>query len=187
MYTIITGSPNKDGLTATCGKAAYNGITRVGASAEIIDLFEPKIHPCLTCDNGWGTCRNTGKCIIDDCFADIQVKLKNAAGIFIITPVYFEQSSEYMKAFMDRLRRCESFREGGSWVSDKQISFIAAAGGSGNGTPACLQEFERWCRHIRATAQERLPITQYNREPMLKVIEDAGRRMVTGDYFPGWK
>ena len=186
MYIIITGSPNKNGLTAACAEAVYSGITGAGAKAEIIDLFTPKVTPCLTCDNGWGVCRSTGKCVIDDCFAEIQAKMKNARGIFIITPVYFEQPSEYMKSFLDRLRRCESFRAGGSWVKDKQISFVAAAGGSGNGTPACLLELERWCRHVRATAQERLPITRYNREPMLKVIEDAGRRMVSGEYFPGW-
>jgi len=186
MYIIITGSPNKGGLTAACGNAVCDGITCAGAEAEIIDLFEPKISPCLVCNNGWGTCQSIGECVIGDSFAAIQAKLKDAMGIFIVTPVYFEQPSEYMKSFMDRLRRCESFRKGGSILQNKQISFIAAAGGSGNGTPACLLELERWCRHVRATAQERLPITQYNREPMLKVIEDAGRRMVTGEYFPGW-
>ena len=186
MYIIITGSPNKDGLTAACGKAAYAGITGAGSEAEIIDLFSPALKPCLICDNGWGTCRSQGKCVIDDCFAQIQAKIKDAAGIFVITPVYFGQPSERMKSFLDRLRRCESFREGGSWAKDKQISFVAAAGGSGNGTPTCLLELERWCGHIKATAQERIPITRYNREPMLQVIEDAGRRMVSGEYFPGW-
>ena len=186
MYIIITGSPNKNGLTAACGQAVYRGVTGVGAKAEIIDLFAPKLAPCLICDDGWGTCRSAGKCVINDCFAEIQAKLKDAKGIFIVTPVYFGQPSECMKSFLDRLRRCECFREGGSWVGGKQISFIAAAGGSGNGTPTCLLELERWRGHVRATAQERLPITRYNREPMLKVIEDAGRRMVSGEYFPGW-
>ena len=186
MYLIITGSPNTDGLTAACGKAVYDGVTKAGGNAEILDISAKKLEPCRICGNGWGTCRNKATCVIDDCFADIQAKIKDAEGIFIVTPVYFEQPSERMKSFLDRLRRCECFREGGSWAKDKQISFVAAAGGSGNGTPACLAEFEMWCRHIKAVPQERLPITRYNREPMLKVIEDAGRRMVTGEYFPGW-
>jgi phosphoribulokinase len=91
-----------------------------------------------------------------------------------------------MKYFCDRLRRCEAFREGGSWAEGKQISLIAAAGGSGNGTTTCLMELENWCRHIRAIPQERIGITRFNREEMLKVIEDAGMRMVNGEYFKGW-
>ena len=38
MYIIITASPNKDGLTAACGKAAYNGITGAGGKAEVIGI-----------------------------------------------------------------------------------------------------------------------------------------------------
>lgn len=46
MYIIITSSPNKDGLTAACGKAAYDGITGAGGEAEIIDISELKLQPC---------------------------------------------------------------------------------------------------------------------------------------------
>ena len=33
MYLIITASPNTDGLTATCGKAAMDGIADAGGTA----------------------------------------------------------------------------------------------------------------------------------------------------------
>jgi len=36
MYIIITASPNTDGLTAACGKAAFDGIVDAGGEAEII-------------------------------------------------------------------------------------------------------------------------------------------------------
>jgi len=186
MFIIITASPNKDGLTAACGEAAIAGITGAGGKTEIFDISALKLEPCLICGNGWGTCRDAGRCVIDDCLPEIQSKIKAAEGIFVITPVYWQQPSERMKYFCDRLRRCEAFRDGGSWATDKQINLVAAAGGSGNGTAQCLNELEQWCRHIRAIPQERIGITRFNREKMLKVIEDAGRRMVGGEYFKGW-
>ena len=186
MFIIITASPNKDGLTAACSEAAMAGITAAGGKTEVFDISALKLEPCRICGNGWGNCRGAGKCVIDDCLPEIQAKIKDAVGIFLITPVYFWQPSERMKYFCDRLRRCEAFRDGGSWAIDKQINLVAAAGGSGNGTAQCLTELEQWCRHIRATPQERIGITRYNRGEMLKVIKDAGRRMVSGEYFKGW-
>jgi len=186
MYIIITASPNTDGLTAACGKAAYDGITGAGGDAEIFDISALKLEPCLVCGNGWGSCRGQGKCVIDDSFQVIQEKIKDADGIFIVTPVYWGQPSERMKYFCDRLRRCEAIRQGGGWTVGKQINIIAAAGGSGNGCPTCLAEMEIWCRHMKAIPQERIGITRFNREPMLKVIEDSGARMVRGEYFKGF-
>ena len=186
MYIIITASPNKDGLTAACGQAAQAGITSAGGAAELIDISALKLEPCRICGNGWGTCPGKGECVIDDCLPEIQKKIRNADGIFAITPVYFGQPSERMKYFCDRMRRCEAFREGGSWAQGKQVSLVAAAGGSGNGTATCLVEMERWCQHISAVPQERISITRYNRDTVLKVIEDAGSHMVKGEYFKGW-
>jgi multimeric flavodoxin WrbA len=186
MYLIITASPNKDGLTAACGKAANDGITSAGGEAEIIDISAIKLKPCHICGNGWGTCMKSAKCIIDDALAELQTKTRAADGIALITPVYFGQPSERMKYFMDRFRRCEAFNPDGSAAKGKQIDLIAAAGGSGNGTATCLSEMENWCRHVGATAQERIGVTRFNRALMLEVIRDAGARLVQGEYFKGF-
>ena len=138
MYIIITSSPNTDGLTAACGNAAYEGIQSAGGKAELIDISAAKLEPCRICGNGWGTCRNSAKCVIDDILPELQVKIRDAEGIILVTPVYFGQPSERMKFFFDRFRRCEAFNEKGSAASGKQIDLIAAAGGSGNGTATCL-------------------------------------------------
>ncbi|MDR0858919.1 MAG: flavodoxin family protein [Oscillospiraceae bacterium] len=186
MYHVITSSPNKDGLTAAAGQAAIDGITSAGGSAELIDISDPAqiLEPCRVCGNGWGTCRNTAKCVIEDKILEkIQLTIKDSKGVFIITPVYFGQSSERMKYFIDRYRRCEAFRQGGSWAAGKQFNLVAAAGGSGNGTASCLVELENWARHVGAVPQERIGITRFNRETVLKVIEDAGARLVKGEYF----
>jgi len=178
MHIIITASPNIDGLTAACGKAAFDGITGAGGQAEIIDLCLAKIESCLMCGNGWGTCRTTAKCVIDDILAGLQEKIREAGSVTLITPVYWWQPSERMKYFLDRFRRCEAFNEKGGAAVGKQINLVAAAGGSGNGTAQCLVEMESWCRHVRAVPKSRIGITRFNRTAMLKAISDEAALLV---------
>lgn len=186
MYLIITSSPNPDGLTADCGKAAYKGIINAGGLAELADISAAKLEPCRICGNGWGTCRDYAKCVIDDVFADLQAKIRQCEGFLLITPVYFGQPSERMKYFLDRFRRCEAFNKQGSAAAGKQIDLVAAAGGSGNGTAPCLAEMEQWCRHVGATPKDRIGVTRFNYQVVLPVIENAAGRLVGGDYFKGF-
>lgn len=186
MYIIITASPNTDGLTAACGKAAADGITNAGGITDVIDISAEKLESCLICDNGWGSCRTSATCIIEDIFSEMQTKIRNSEGVILITPVYWGQPSERMKYFLDRFRRCEAFSKDGSAAKGKQIDLIAAAGGSGNGTATCLHEMEMWCRHVGAIPKDRISITQFNREPMLKAITDMSSRLASGEYFKGF-
>jgi len=183
MFIIITASPNVGGLTAACGNAAYEGIVSAGGCAEIVDISALKLEPCRICGEGWWDCSRFSKCVIGDIFAELQSKIRGAEGVFLVTPVYWWQPSERMKYFLDRFRRCEAFTKKDGAAFGKRINLIAAAGGSGNGTAGCLAEMEQWCRHVGAVPQERIGVTRYNREPMLKVIFDAGARQVTGEYF----
>jgi len=186
MYLIITASPNTDGLTAACGKAAYDGITAAGGTAEVIAISAAKLEPCRVCGDGWGTCRGTAKCVIDDILPELQAKFRESECIVLVTPVYFGQPSERMKYFLDRFRRCEAFNQNGGAAKGKQIDLIAAAGGSGNGTATCLAEMEQWCRAVSAVPRERIGVTRFNRSAMLAAIEDAGVRAVRGEYFKGF-
>jgi multimeric flavodoxin WrbA len=180
---IITSSPNADGLTAACGRAALEGIRSAGGETEIADISAAKLEPCRVCGNGWGTCRDTAACVAGDILADLQEKFRGAEGVMLITPVYWGQPSERMKYFLDRFRRCEAFNKDGSAASGKQVDLIAAAGGSGNGTATCLAEMELWCRHVGAIPRERIGVTRFNREALLPAITDAAARLVKGVYF----
>jgi len=183
MFIIITASPNTDGLTAVCGKAAYDGIVDAGGKAEIIDLCKTNLESCRMCGNGWGTCRESSKCIIEDILTELQEKVCDSDGVILVTPVYWWQPSEKMRYFLDRFRRCEAFNQSGSAAKGKQIDLIAAAGGSGNGTAQCLVEMENWCRHVGATPKDRIGVTRFNREPMLQNVSDAAARFVKGEFF----
>ena len=186
MIIIITASPNTEGLTAACGNAASAGIEKAGGKAELFDISASRLEPCRVCGNGWGSCRANAKCIIDDALTEVQGKIRDSEGIILITPVYWWQPSERMKYFLDRFRRCEAFNSEGSAASGKQVDLIAAAGGSGNGTAQCLAEMEQWCRHVGAIAKDRIGITKYNRDVMLRAIEKAAERLVGGEYFKGF-
>ena len=183
MYLIITSSPNTDGLTAACGKAAYDGVTGAGGEAEIVDISAAKLEPCRICGNGWGSCRDGAKCVINDILGDLQIKIRASDGVILVTPVYFGQPSERIKYFFDRFRRCEAFNNPDGAARGKEIDLVAAAGGSGNGTATCLAEMEQWCRQVGATPQERIGITRFNRHTVLETIKDAGARLVKGEYF----
>ena len=183
MYIIITSSPNADGLTAACGNAAFEGIKSAGGEAEVIDISAANLEPCRICGNGWGPCRDTSKCVIDDILPQLQAKIRDCEGVVLVTPVYFGQPCERMKYFLDRFRRCEAFNQTNGAASGKQINLIAAAGGSGNGTATCLAEMETWCRHVSAIAQERIGISRFNRDMVLPVIKDSGARLAKGEYF----
>jgi len=197
MYIILTASPNKDGLTAACGRAAYEGITSAGGEAEIIDICEKGLKPCVLCgtsdlvfgnvDKGWGTCFGKAVCTINDIMAELQVKIRKAKGFILVTPVYFGQPSEPMKYFLDRFRRLEVFNEEkGSAAKNKVLDMIAVAGGSGNGNVTCLTEMENWCRQVGALPKDRIGVTRYNKELMLQEITASASRMVKEDFFGVW-
>ena len=177
MHLVITASPNADGLTAACGKSAYEGILSAGGAAKIADISAIGLESCRICEDGWGTCRSAAKCVIQDGFAELQAEIRAAKGLVLVTPVYWGQPSERMQYFLCRFRRCESlFREDGA-AKGKPVDLIAAAGGSGNGTAPCLLEMESWCRHVGAIPRERIGVTRFNRAPMLTAIRDAGARL----------
>jgi len=183
MYIIITASPNANGLTAACGRAAYEGIAAAGGKAEIADISAAKLEPCRICGDGWGSCRDSSKCVINDALAGLQAKIREAEGLILVTPVYWSQPSERMRYFLDRFRRCEAFGRIGSAAAGKQTDLIAAAGGSGNGTAQCLAEMEQWCRHVGAIPRERIGVTRFNRAAVIPAITDAASRFVRGEYF----
>jgi len=183
MYIIITASPNTDGLTAACGLAAYDGITGAGGQAEIIDISAEGIKPCRICGDGWGVCRQSGKCVIGDILPELQAKIREAEAVVLVTPVYWQQPSERMRYFLDRFRRCEAFQQKDGAAYGKVFDLVAVVGGSGNGTAQCLAEMEQWRRHVGAIPTDRVGITRFTREPMMAAIKDAGARLVEGNYF----
>lgn len=179
MKTIIfTSSPNDNGLTAACGNAAMLGVSESKNDATIISLNKLMIGNCKSCGDGWGTCKNKHECQVSDDFQSLHSSMKEVDAFVFITPVYWGEMSESMKAFTDRLRRCEAWKKENSLFFSKPVICVAAAGGSGNGTLSCLSSMERFVMHVGAEKFDFISITQKSRVYKLDTIANSAKNMV---------
>ncbi|MFW5737979.1 MAG: flavodoxin family protein [Spirochaetota bacterium] len=175
---LLSSSPNTDGLTAACVEAAAGGAETALAQASRRDLTREQVGRCSQCGNGWGTCRDEHLCQVHDGFQDLHAAVNEADGVVLVTPVYWGEASESMKAFLDRLRRCEALR-GDSPLKGRPFMLVAAAGGGGGGVSTCLDQLERFCNHVGARRHDLLGVTRATRGTALPAIENSAREMVT--------
>ena len=101
---VIWSSPNTDCLTAAAAGQVVQGIQAAGAQAEVIHLNSKNVSMCRACGNSWGTCLSHGKCVIDDDFQQIYQAIQDCDALVLVTPVYWHDVSENMKALVDRMR-----------------------------------------------------------------------------------
>jgi len=152
MFYILTSSPETNGLTATTAGVLREVFTAHGKKVEIIDLNKIDFVRCTACGKrGWGACREKAICAHDKAFNDLQEKLESSEGFAVVSPVYFHEPSEICKLVLDKIRRCQSFKSGSSFVG-KRVVFCACAGGSGNGTENCLGIFRKFSEFTRVNA-----------------------------------
>jgi multimeric flavodoxin WrbA len=179
---IVQSSPNKNGLTAACAEQARQGCLAVGADVFPVRLKDLQIGICRTCnrETGWGPCLNKHFCQLEDDFSKLHAQMKEMDGFIFITPVYWWDMSEAAKAFMDRLRRCESFKTGGHYLGGKPVLNIAAAGGTGNGIIPCLAAMEKYIDQIKGLKYDFIGVTRRNREYKLKTVYEAAATMAAG-------
>ena len=160
---LLWSSPNTDGLTAAAKERLAAGLRKGGAEVQEVHLNRQKIEHCRACGNGWGLCRAQVACVFIYYFSDHYVW---------ITAVYWHDLTECMKAFVDRLRRCETGHNG--YLRGKTCLLAACAGGTGLGAVECLHNLEEAIRQMGMRACDRLPVIRFNRDYMLPALEAAG-------------
>jgi len=176
-YLIISGNPKKDGLTHAVTEAIMRGASDGGAETEILNVNGTKA--CRCCGGGWGTCPKEHKCEYGgDGFGKAQEAALGADMLCIITPVYWGETAEGLKSFMDRLRRCEFGRDGA--LSGKQVLLAAAPGGSGGGMLVCLEQMERFCHHTGAVIFDYIGVNRWNSDYKKAAAYSAARAMAEG-------
>lgn len=174
--SVVWSSPNTDGLTSTAANQFIEGVEKAGATVNEIWLNEEKIMHCFGCVDGWGKCREEGICIMLDDFMRVYQELRDSDGIVFVSAVYWSDMTEQMKAFIDRLRRCEATKN--HFLADKRCILIACAGGTGRGTLECLHQMEMALTHMGMRAFDRIPVVRYNSEYILPALEKAGETYV---------
>jgi multimeric flavodoxin WrbA len=119
----IKGSPRKNGNTAYALNVVGNVLREEGIDFEIIDVGGKYIRGCLACNK----CseKQDGKCITTtDMLNDSLVKMKEADGIIIASPVYYSGIAGTMKCFLDRAFYVAS--SNGGWFRHKVGASVVA-------------------------------------------------------------
>lgn len=98
----FNGSPRIDGNTELLLRAALEGITEAGHSAEVFELNEQRMQPCQDC----GGCETTGVCVLSDSMNAIYKAIREADRIILASPVFFFGLSAQAKIMIDR---CQAF------------------------------------------------------------------------------
>ena len=179
-FAIVLGSRNPDGQTARAADAVRQGLIEGDGEGETVYLPDLTIERCRQCDqNGWGTCRTDGSCVIDDDFAAVVDRLRNADAIVFCTPVYFGDLSESMRAFTDRLRRtCFRAPDKGG-MDGKPAIGVCVAGGGGGGAPSCTVSLEKVLRTCGFDLVDLVPVRRQNLDMKLDILQITGRWLAT--------
>jgi multimeric flavodoxin WrbA len=176
---IISGTPKREGLAHSCVMRAREGLEGAGGECEIINVCDAKLRVCAVCDDGWGSCLKEHTCRYgDDGFTAIQGKIAAADALVLVTPVYWWDMSEAMKAFFDRYRRCESTKGEGSAMKGKRVLLVASPGGTGNGMVSCFEQMERLCHHLKAEIFDFVGVNRWNKDYKLVTVGAAARALV---------
>ena len=173
---MISGSRNPSGQTATAAKALLDGLAEKGASFEQAFLPSMKIERCRQCDAaGWGICRSEGRCVIEDDFAGIVDKIRQADAVLFANPVYFGDLSESLRAFLDRLRRITRHDAGKAGIVTKPALGVCVAGGGGGGAPNCCLSLEKVLGTCGFDVLDLIPVRRQNLQAKLVSLKETGQ------------
>jgi multimeric flavodoxin WrbA len=177
---IICGSRNRKGQTAQAVQALADGIAQADGACDTVFLPELTLERCRQCNNdGWGTCRSEGKCAIADDFAKTVDRLSAAGAVAFVTPVYFGDLSESMKAFADRLRRTCRHESAKKKVEGKRCVGVCVAGGGGGGAPNCCVSLERVLGACGFDMVDLVPVRRQNLAAKVELLKRVGASLAS--------
>ena len=95
---VLTGSPRKNGNSATLADHFIKGAKEAGHSIERFDAAFKKVHPCIACNS----CGMDGPCVFKDDFEFVRKHIIDADCVVFATPMYYFGFSSQLKAVIDR-------------------------------------------------------------------------------------
>jgi multimeric flavodoxin WrbA len=142
----VVGSPRPEGNTSWAVDVALAELERRGVHAEKLMLCDYRIYPCL----GHDDCVSLPACPLEDDAPGILQRVYAADGLILATPVYYEDVSAQMKAFIDRNYRPYELQQR---LQPKVAGLIVVAAETGiDETVAALKRF------LALSWQEEMPI-----------------------------
>lgn len=94
----IVAGPRKGKTTDMLVDSALRGLSERGATVEKVYLYDLLIKPCTSCLR----CQETGRCVIDDDFTALSLKVRQSDVLVFASPTYFSNVTSQSKAFIDR-------------------------------------------------------------------------------------
>lgn len=94
----IVGSPRKNGNTELLTAHALKAIAEEGFETELVQLAGLEIKPCNACM----ICKKEERCSLEDDLFPIYLKMKEADGIIVSSPVYYGSATALVKSFIER-------------------------------------------------------------------------------------
>ena len=95
---VLTGSPRKNGNSATLADSFIKGAKEAGHSVERFDAAFKKVHACIACN----ACGMDGPCVFKDDFEFVRKHIIEADCVVFATPMYYFGISAQLKAVIDR-------------------------------------------------------------------------------------
>jgi len=95
----IVGSPRKNGNTELLTKHTLKAISQEGLDTELIRLAGLRIGPCTACM----ACKKEETCSIKDDLFPIYLRMKEADGVILASPVYYGSATSLIKGLMERV------------------------------------------------------------------------------------
>ena len=96
---MLNGSPHKNGSTYTALTVVGEELKKYGIDYEIMWVGNKPLSGCIACSS----CKQTGKCFIDDKVNEFMEKGKECDGFVFGSPVYYASATGQITSFMDRL------------------------------------------------------------------------------------
>ncbi len=96
---MINGSPDMKGCISTAFQEAAKILNAEGIGTEEIVIRNKDIRGCIACRR----CKQTGKCTFNDIVNETAMKLAEADGMIVGTPVYYGNPNGTVLSFMQRL------------------------------------------------------------------------------------
>ena len=96
---MINGSPHKNGSTYTALTIIGEELKKYDIDYEIMWVGNKAISGCIACSS----CKQTGKCFVDDIVNEFMEKGKTCDGFVFGSPVYYASATGQITSFMDRL------------------------------------------------------------------------------------
>ncbi len=153
-YTILFGSPRKQGNTASLLAVVMDELRKKGHEVAYFDVYESDIAGCRAC---LGCQKDVDHicCVIDDDMQPILQSVAEADVVVVAAPVYIWSAPAPVKAVLDRLvyAGCKYYGgdpHGPSRFKDKKLALVTTCGYPvDTATELFVEALKRFCKHTQ--------------------------------------